>query len=504
MIRQFDLEPKRFASRSLLVHNDGVHSRMIIPAPATVDAGSPADSPPSGAPGLVAWYAEGFSDSLGDRLCLFDNAGPALELLRFSPHVATLPGFESAVRARIDALASFSHPAFAKVRTLTVLDDPQPQLALVSKLATGERLSAVLRAAHARGARLDPTCAIWLLRQVLPALAAFHDVTGGAPHRLLDADRVVVAATGEVAITEYVFGGLPEELLTTPRTTDVGQAALLAVAILRGRPLGRDEFNGPFDRLIQHACATSPSADVLRPWLVRALTLGPDRFKSAREAYHALDELLPGVWGSWRSSRDLAAVPAVMPPPPAPINPRRSLWQRALPPAPSPSNPVARQLWRVNRALVAVASVEAACIVALIVSVVMSGAFTDPSGAPQVHGPGVAPVLPRALPTGPPSSVTLAPEAAALLVAPPELPEPAVPMSAPDSVIGSLVIDSDVAVKVYINGRLLGVATHRSFGVPEGEHTITLANEGLNFQSTQAIKILPGRSVMITATPQRP
>ena len=474
---------------------------MITTAPAPVDAGSPATPPPAGAPGLVAWYAEGFSDVLGDRLRLFDNAGPALELLRFNPQLATLPGFESAVRARVDALASFSHPAFAKVRTLTVLDDPHPQLALVSELAAGERLSAVLRAAEARGARLDPTCAIWLLRQVLPALAAFHDVTGGAAHRLLDADRVVVTPTGEIAVTEYVFGGLSEDLLTSPRTTDVGQSALLAIAILRGRPLGREECQGPFDRLIHHACATSPSADVLRPWLTRALTLGPDRFRSAREAYHALDELLPGVWGNWPSSRDL--VPGAMPAlPPAPVSPRRSLWQRALPPAPSPANPVARQLWRVNRTLAAVATFEAACIVALIVSAVLSGApVTGPSSAPPIQGPGPVPALPQALPAGPPSSVTLPPEAAALLVAPQELPGVRAQIGVPDSVLGTLEIESDVAVKVYVNGRLLGSATRRRFGVPAGEHSVTLVNDGLNFRTSQPVRIVAGRSVLVVAQP---
>jgi len=69
---------------------------MITTAPTPADAGSPDIPPHAGASGLVAWYAEGFADLLGDRLCLFDNAGPALELLRFKPHVSTLPGFEAA------------------------------------------------------------------------------------------------------------------------------------------------------------------------------------------------------------------------------------------------------------------------------------------------------------------------------------------------------------------------------------------------------------------------
>ena len=154
---------------------------MITTAPTPADAGSPADSPLAGAPGLVAWYAEGFTDVLGDRLRLFDNAGPALELLRFSAAVATVPDFEAAVRARVDALATFNHPVFAKVRALRVLDDPHPQLALVSELVPGERLSTVLRAAEAQGSRLDPTSAIWLLRQVLPGPGGVSRRDAGAP-----------------------------------------------------------------------------------------------------------------------------------------------------------------------------------------------------------------------------------------------------------------------------------------------------------------------------------
>lgn len=483
---------------------------MITIAPTPADAGTPAIPPHAGASGLVAWYAEGFADLLGDRLCLFDNAGPALELLRFKPDVAALPGFESAVRARIEALSSFSHPSFSRVRTLRVLEDAQ--LALVSELVAGERLSAVLRAAEARGARLDPTCAIWLLRQILPALAAFHDATGGAQHRLLDADRVVLTPTGGMALTEYVFGGLADDLLPAARTTDVGQAALLAVAILRGHAIRPDEHAGPFDGLVEQACAWSPSADVLRPWLDRALTSGPGRFTSAREAYHVLDELLPGVWGHWPSSRALPEPAAAMPVPAPPLRPVRSrprLWQLALPPAPAESNRVARSLWRLNRALVAVASFEALCIVVLIVCVVLTSATsTDPaSSAPmQVAGlvPGRPQALSRALPQGPPVSVTLPPEAAASLVSSPERVA-SDPLAVPDSVLGSLVIESEVAVKVYLNGRLLGPATRRSFGVPAGEHVVTLANEALNFRSSQPVHIAAGRSVLITADlPKQP
>ena len=475
---------------------------MITTAPTLADAGSPADSPLAGAPGLVAWYAEGFSDVLGDRLRLFDNAGPALELLRFNAAVATMPGFEACVRARIDALATFSHPVFAKVRALKVLDDPVPQLALVSELVAGERLSTVLRAADARGSRLDSTSAIWLLRQILPALAAFHDATGGAQHRLLDTDRVLLTPSGEIAITEYVFGGLSEELLPAPRTSDLGQAALLAVAILLGRPLRADELDPSFDRLVQHACSTSPSADVLRPWLTRALSLGPDRFRSAREAYHALDELLPGVWGSRPRLRALPGPEASTSVVPAhPLLPAVTHPQLALPPAllAVEIRRATRRLWWANRTLTAVATVEALCIVALIWSGALSiGPAPQPAPRPPIQLAGLAP------PISPTSrwvmSVLDADASTPVAVA----TDPAAQLAVPDSVIGWLVVDSAVEVKVYVNGRLLGVATHKRFGVPAGDHTITLVNNDINFRASQAVRIAPGRSVLIAAKPSQP
>jgi len=80
--------------------------------------------------------------------------------------------------------------------------------------------------------------------------------------------------------------------------------------------------------------------------------------------------------------------------------------------------------------------------------------------------------------------------------------DPAAQLAVPDSVIGWLVVDSAVEVKVYVNGRLLGVATHKRFGVPAGDHTITLVNNDINFRASQAVRIAPGRSVLVAARPE--
>ena len=141
---------------------------------------SPSSSP--GPSGLVAWYAEGVTDPLGDRLHLFDNAGPALELLRIRGELAISPGFEAALRLRVSELEGLRHPALARVRSVTILDDPSPALALVSELADGQQLTTLLRAFEQAGVRPDVSAAVWLLRRILPALAALHDCGPAVSH----------------------------------------------------------------------------------------------------------------------------------------------------------------------------------------------------------------------------------------------------------------------------------------------------------------------------------
>ena len=95
----------------------------------------------------------------------------------------------------------------------------------------------------------------------------------------------------------------------------------------------------------------------------------------------------------------------------------------------------------------------------------------------------------------------------------PEASTPVVPVAtdtdaqlvATNSVIGWLVVDSQAEVKVYVNGRLLGSATHRRFGVPSGDHTITLVNNEINFRASQPVRIVAGRSVLVAARkPEQP
>ena len=226
---------------------------MIVDAPVPGALGHRDAIAPAIQTDLVAWYAEGFTDRFGDRLLLFDSTGPALEFLRLNPQLTAVPGFEAALRARVEDLKAFSHPVFARVRCVTTLDDPRPHLALVSELVPGERLSEVLRSVERHAVRPDPGAAVWLIRQLLPALAALHERGDGVAHGLLGSERIVVTPEGGLAITEYVladgvqhlglsvaelwrhFGIAARETTEGPRLdagSDLVQVGLLAVSYL--------------------------------------------------------------------------------------------------------------------------------------------------------------------------------------------------------------------------------------------------------------------------------
>src|SRR5918995_174788 len=152
----------------------------------------PDPAPPAAPKPLASWYAQGLSDGLGDRLLMFDNSSaPSLELLRFRPDLADLPGFEAALREQVRRLDQFRHPSFARVRAVQRLE-PDDDLALISNCTPGKRLSEVLH--EARG----PAFAAALIRQLAPALVLLQQHDAGSTHGVLSPDRIVVSPEGRL------------------------------------------------------------------------------------------------------------------------------------------------------------------------------------------------------------------------------------------------------------------------------------------------------------------
>ena len=299
-----------------------------------VEGASPSTPKP-----LASWYAQGLSDGLGDRLLMFDNSdAPSLELLRFRPDLADVPGFEAALRERVHRLDRFRHPAFARVRSVQRLE-PDDDLALISNCTPGKRLSEVLH--HARG----PAFAAALIHQLAPALVLLQQQDDGISHGVLTPDRIVVSPDGHLTIVEHVVGPAIDTLNLRPAqlaamgiplppaagdaaapldvATDWYQLGLVAISVLLGRQVTASELPQLETLLDRVGHSAGRDGTVLSPWirqwLDRALQISSARIESGEEARAALDELLQKEQP--RSARQLESLYDEQP---APLGPSRT------------------------------------------------------------------------------------------------------------------------------------------------------------------------------------
>jgi PEGA domain-containing protein len=260
---------------------------------------------------LASRWAPGLLDELGDRLLIFDNDGsPSLELLRFRKALTATPGFEVALRRRVERLSQLHHPAFATVEGVEYVEGHG--LVLVSRHTPGRRLSELLR-----GAR-DPAFAADLIRQLTPALATLHEHGEGIGHGALSPTRIIITSEGRPIIVEHLLGAALERLHLTasrlyadfgiavpptddwsrPRidaVTDYFQLGLIALSVLLGRRLSSDEYPDNLSRVLDQVAVVSERRSPvpfqgLRTWLERALQLN-GQFLDSGDAQNALAEL---------------------------------------------------------------------------------------------------------------------------------------------------------------------------------------------------------------------
>ncbi len=258
---------------------------------------------------LASWYTQGLSDGLGDRLLMFDNTNaPSWELLRFRPEFVSTPGFERALRDRVEQLGHFRHPLFTHVRAVEELGFGDG-LALVATYAPGRRLSEALVRPRSVSAVIP------LIHQLTSALADLQQQGDDVAHGALTADRIMVARDGRLIIREHVLGSalarlrLPAGRLwtdlgimawpthlavpTLDRRTDVVQLALIALSLMLGRRVGPADYPRRIDDLLDRIGETTGDDlfSPLRFWLERALQLNGRVFECAEDARAALSDL---------------------------------------------------------------------------------------------------------------------------------------------------------------------------------------------------------------------
>ncbi|CAN5842114.1 hypothetical protein BH18ACI5_BH18ACI5_18870 [soil metagenome] len=512
---------------------------------------------------LASWYAQGLSDGLGDRLLMFDNSdAPSLELLRFRPDFAQVRGFEAALRDRVQRLAQFRDPAFARVRSVQRLE-PDHDLALISNCTPGKRLSEVLH--HMRG----PAVAAALIQQLGPALAQLQQHDNGIGHGVLSPARVVVSPEGRLTIVEHVIGpaidaldlrtdqlaalgiALPPAGNGATATLDIAsdwyQLGLVAVSVLLGRQLTAGELP-EVDTLLDRAARLKGRGDAtilspfMREWLARALQISGSRIESGAEAGEALDELLRKEQSRdvrrIESSRpdapdDTVLQPEALRPEPEPLAPfptereanrersaadargaSRSQHERAPARVDRPQPAPVRESSSAAGPGPAVATrrpVSSIVLAALaLVAAVEAGIIGGLARALWLT-PGPALVV-ETKPSGdnvvvnpdageaPPLGIAVAPDMRWVRVT---TPSPAGVLGGKMTSVstGTVAISSPIELKVMEGSRLLGSVPGAALKLPVGRHDLELVNELLGYRLPQSVEVEGGQTLSLHVAP---
>ena len=481
---------------------------------------------------------------------MFDNSGgPSLELLRFSWKVVASPGFENALRERVELLSQFRHPSFAKVRAVEKLE-PKNDLTLVSNCVAGKRLSEGFAALR------GPAFAMWLIRELVPALVSLQQQGRGVAHGALTTDRIVLTSEGRLMIVEHVLGSALERLQLSPHEmwagfgigvpptagaivtldcqTDVFQLGLVALSVLLGRSLASYEY--PYrlgellDRFQQSTGRELPSS--LRSWLNRALHLADKPFESARDAQNGLGELDAAPASAELSDDDILAL--------APRSIHRA--EQALRP-PQEAEPADRTLWsfpqgddrpetpmpegRIGRRGIDVAPVTVNRDRPRQREVVAADLLSERRLEMAQHysrrriGPGAwglaglgmlvfaqagyiayllyAPAPAIVIPAPQPPRPAIALPNAAEVQIPPAVPVQALPpVVAPVPVrSGGVRLISQVEMQLLDGDRILGSSADGPIIVSAGRHEFDLVNSTLGYRSRQVVNVKPGEVLSV-------
>jgi hypothetical protein len=267
---------------------------------------------------LAAWYTQGVSDWLGDRLLLYDNTdAPSFELLRLRAEFGADGEFLAALRRRLQELNTLDSRYFLPVRGVERLADANRSIAVVFEHTPNIRFSS--NGIGSTGRLPDPRTVVGIAHQLMDATAMLHRIAPTVSHGILEPHRLAVTPHGHLAVLDHVFGSAVGGRQWRLRQSATPQAAGAAASVPAFGPGAQRGDLFQIGRMILSwlTAADAPSQpdaaalsqtlahvhDALRgslpaaaapqfvAWLARVLQLEPDTsFPSAVEAFTALRE----------------------------------------------------------------------------------------------------------------------------------------------------------------------------------------------------------------------
>jgi hypothetical protein len=255
-------------------------------------------------------------DGLGVRRVTTGAGDRAVEVLEVAEGLASHDGFDAAVRERVSRLTEAGVEGIARVLGV---ERAGSTLRVIAEHVDGLRLPEFLQESIKGNVPLTQPAALELAGRVLRVVSALHQVPGMS-HGAITPAHVVITRTGDVVLTDAVFGSALEGLqrnreqlwrefrLAMPASAslprfdsraDVAQLGATVLAIALGRPLRVSEYPRAINEAVIAATLaarpgeTGTSASALRMWLQEALHLHPRAtLASAVEAERAYDEAL--------------------------------------------------------------------------------------------------------------------------------------------------------------------------------------------------------------------
>jgi hypothetical protein len=257
-----------------------------------------------------------FRDGLGIRYVRTDGTDDPVEVLRPLWDVGMM---QNAIRQRVSRLASFRQARFVPVRAAEVPRDDASTIEVVSDFVSGHRLSLYLEASQAGAVSIETSTAIYILRELLGALALLHE-SRGVTHGAVGPERIVITPKGRAVVADYVLGPAIERLeFTRPRLwrefripmpagkglpklddkADVLQVGVTALGLLLGRPIELADYPERLESLLatlaqsQKSAGRKPLPAALIGWLKRALFKDPNgKFANVSDARLSLEAVL--------------------------------------------------------------------------------------------------------------------------------------------------------------------------------------------------------------------
>ena len=197
--------------------------------------------------------------------------------------------------------------------------DDASTIEVVSDFVSGHRLSQYLEASRCGAVSIEASAAVYILRELLGALALLHE-SRGVTHGAVGPERLLITPKGRVVVADYVLGPAIERLeFTRPRLwrefkiplpagkgtakldgkADVVQVGVTALALLLGRPIELEEYPGALDDLLatlnqtQRTAGRPPLPAALVGWVKRAvLKDSGGKFDNVSDARMSLEAVI--------------------------------------------------------------------------------------------------------------------------------------------------------------------------------------------------------------------